>query len=414
MTTLPSTPPLDPVTLMFSVALLALLMAGVSAALARSLPSQKAALQAWSQALAVGSAAFLLYFLRGHVPFLLSFVLGNLLILLLAALCLRAYALLASEPMPWGRALALLAFGLSGVALQGLGSKLLVAFTVSIALAALLLLMVRCIQRLRHPRPLTLARGTQAVYLLLAVALLVRAALALVGDGGSVALGSAAAPQIFVLLAGGVFFAAGTLSFVSMAQELQRREIEESARRDPLTGVYNRAALFEIVAELKRQPDAPACAVVMFDIDHFKAINDSHGHGAGDLAIAYAARLIAASARISDVVARYGGDEFCVILRNSGEAEAAQFARRAVEEARKQSLRIDGGQSIKLTFSAGYAARVAGSKNDGAPSVETLIERADRALYAAKQGGRDRAHALEAFAGLVSAAVLAQQVGSAS
>jgi diguanylate cyclase (GGDEF)-like protein len=252
------------------------------------------------------------------------------------------------------------------------------------------------------------------VYLVLAAALLVRAALALVDDGASVALRSAAAPQVFVLLAGGVFFAAGTLSFVSMAQELRRREIEESARRDPLTGVYNRAALFEIVAELKRQADAPACAVVMFDIDHFKAINDSHGHGAGDLAIAYAARLIAASARISDVVARYGGDEFCVILRNSGEAEAAQFARRAVEEARKHTLRIDGRQSITLTLSAGYAARAAGgSGNDEVPSVETLIERADRALYAAKEGGRDRAQTLEALAGLVSVAVLSQQLGSA-
>jgi diguanylate cyclase (GGDEF)-like protein len=361
--------------------------------------------------MATGSAAFLLYFLRGHVPMWLSFVLGNLLMLLLAALCLRAYARLAGEAVPWGGIFALLAFGLTGVALHGMVSKLLVAFTVSIALAALLLLMVRSIERLHRPKPLQLARGTQAVYLVLAAALMLRATLALVDDGASVALRSSAAPQIFVLLAGGVFFAAGTLSFVSMAQELRRREIEESARRDPLTGIYNRAALFELVAELKRQPAAQACAVVMFDIDHFKAINDGHGHGAGDLAIAYAARIIASSARISDVVARYGGDEFCVILRNSGAAEAAQFARRTVEEARKQALRIDEQQSIKLTLSAGYAARTAGTA--GAVDVEALIEQADRALYAAKQGGRDRAHSIEALAGLVAAAALTQAATSA-
>lgn len=407
-TTLPT---LDPRTLLFSVSLAALLMSAICAALARSLPNQRVALNAWSRAMAVGCAAFLLYFLRGHVPFLLSFVVGNLLILLLAALCLRAYAGLAGEQPPWRAMVALLLLGMSGVLLRSFADMPLVVVTVSLAIAGMLVLMVRVIGRMQGQRPLPLARSARIVYGVLAAALLLRALLAFVGDGSTVALNSAAAPQVFVLLAGGVFFAAGTLSFVSMAQELQRREVEESARRDPLTGIYNRSALFEIVAELKRQPGSPACAVVMFDIDHFKAINDSHGHGAGDLAIAYAARIIASSARISDVVARYGGDEFCVILRNSGAAEAAQFARRTVEEARKQALRIDEQQSIKLTLSAGYAARTAGTA--GAVDVEALIEQADRALYAAKQGGRDRAHSIEALAGLVAAAALTQAATSA-
>jgi diguanylate cyclase (GGDEF)-like protein len=137
----------------------------------------------------------------------------------------------------------------------------------------------------------------------------------------------------------------------------------------------------------------------MVDIDHFKKINDNHGHAAGDLVLAQAARRIAGAVRISDTVGRYGGEEFCVLLPGFDEQQAADVASRLVDEAARQSIRLANGATVRYTLSAGYAVGNSQPLADGpGEALVDVIERADQALYRAKHQGRNRALAADAAA----------------
>jgi diguanylate cyclase (GGDEF)-like protein/PAS domain S-box-containing protein len=156
---------------------------------------------------------------------------------------------------------------------------------------------------------------------------------------------------------------------------------------DHLTGVANRRAFFEAAElELTRNRRTPRpIALVLFDADHFKQINDRHGHPAGDCVLRQLGAALSLTFRQVDVVARVGGEEFAVLLPSStldGAAAVAERLRRLVES---QPVICDG-VSIAYTVSAGIAAVDAGDTID----LDTLIKRADRALYAAKANGRNR------------------------
>jgi diguanylate cyclase len=170
-------------------------------------------------------------------------------------------------------------------------------------------------------------------------------------------------------------------------RQLQASLVREqiNASTDPLTGVPNRLAYEQRVAlEFKRWKrfGRPLC-LVAWDIDHFKRINDSHGHQAGDAVIRAVARLLGQRIRETDFLARYGGEEFVMLLVDTA-PEAAMAVldklRRAIAE---QSVRVDGA-AVKVTASAGLA------EFRGAEDPEAVFARADRALYRAKQAGRNR------------------------
>lgn len=149
------------------------------------------------------------------------------------------------------------------------------------------------------------------------------------------------------------------------------------SRIDPLTGVGNRR-MFNDAYEAQFALDnryGNAFSLIMLDIDHFKEINDTRGHLHGDNALTSLGGLLAEAARGTDQVARYGGEEFTVILPETDRQEAAEFAERLRRQIEEQLL---------LTVSVG----VASSGDFG--SSETLLEAADRALYAAKEAGRNR------------------------
>jgi diguanylate cyclase len=163
-------------------------------------------------------------------------------------------------------------------------------------------------------------------------------------------------------------------------------EAKTQASLDPLTQLSNRAAFDE---HLDRLSDLgllfghPPC-LVMLDIDHFKSINDSFGHPAGDAVIKESAEcLVRAFLRKQDFVARYGGEEFAVLLVDTHSSGAVMLAERA-RGLVKERLISHHGRQISVTLSAGVAALVPG---EGALS---WLERADKALYSAKQQGRDR------------------------
>jgi diguanylate cyclase (GGDEF)-like protein len=124
--------------------------------------------------------------------------------------------------------------------------------------------------------------------------------------------------------------------------------------------------------------------LVVLDLDHFKAINDTHGHPAGDAVLAAVARVFAGQVRSIDRVARIGGEEFAVLLMVTGADEGLAVAKRIVEAVRALPVAVAGGATLRITVSAGVAALPAYGE------AETqLPETADQALYAAKRAGQD-------------------------
>jgi diguanylate cyclase (GGDEF)-like protein/putative nucleotidyltransferase with HDIG domain/PAS domain S-box-containing protein len=162
----------------------------------------------------------------------------------------------------------------------------------------------------------------------------------------------------------------------------QNEQLSAMAMKDPLTGCLNRRALFERLAGVwdeVRRYHYPV-SVMMIDVDHFKSVNDKHGHAAGDSVLQSVARVLQEQARATDIVARYGGEEFCFVLPHTaldGGEQVAERVRAAIE-----SMRIG---ELSVTASFGVAALTGG---DTAPQV--IMERADEALYAAKRSGRNR------------------------
>jgi diguanylate cyclase (GGDEF)-like protein len=171
---------------------------------------------------------------------------------------------------------------------------------------------------------------------------------------------------------------------------LQARRERDQAHRlaqfDPLTGVLNRRAILarlRVACADARQARHPL-AVLFLDLDHFKRINDSYGHTAGDSALAFVASAMQAELREMDWLGRYGGEEFLIVLPDASELLARNIAERI--RIRAASLRIHQGEvELRLTVSIGLALL-----DETTPTVESLIEHADSALYRAKAQGRNR------------------------
>lgn len=174
------------------------------------------------------------------------------------------------------------------------------------------------------------------------------------------------------------------------------RELERLATIDGLTGVFNRRAWLERARErleAGRRAGA-AMAVLMFDIDRFKQINDALGHDAGDRALCLVARELAAAAGEHELVGRYGGEEFCVLLSAADDASARRF------DAGLRA-RLAAASQAELGFVVSYSAGVSRCRG-GPDSLELMLRRADAALYRAKDAGRDRT--LDTGFGLLQAA----------
>jgi diguanylate cyclase (GGDEF)-like protein len=163
-----------------------------------------------------------------------------------------------------------------------------------------------------------------------------------------------------------------------------QRQLREQATRDALTGLWNRAMIQETLQrELARsQREDQALAVIMADLDHFKQINDTHGHLAGDAALRQTAERLQAVLRPYDMIGRYGGEEFLVVLPRCGMHAALSLAERLRHHVAAEPV-TEGSASIALTLSLGVAVW------DGVMTPQNLLWTADSALYAAKRAGRN-------------------------
>jgi diguanylate cyclase (GGDEF)-like protein len=186
----------------------------------------------------------------------------------------------------------------------------------------------------------------------------------------------------------GYIVAAGMFNFAFLSMVLLRllNQLRRHSRQDPLTGLLNRRALeVDLDREWKRfRRGGVSFAALAIDVDHFKAINDSHGHEAGDQVLVGLAQLLRGSARQVDIAARLGGEEFLLVLaeaESNGALEAAQRLRQRLAAAVFDGPKPD----VRVTVSIGVAIA---RPNDG--DVHAVLKRADAALYRAKAEGRDR------------------------
>lgn len=196
--------------------------------------------------------------------------------------------------------------------------------------------------------------------------------------------------NVLVLPAGGlVVFALWAFDRIYRRSFTYQRSVERLAGEDPLTGLANRrhfmtagSQLLESVRRYQR-----TAGILVIDLDHFKRINDQHGHGGGDTVLRALAQLLKDHRRGPDLPARLGGEEFAVLLPETDLGGAAAFAERL--RAALQTLRIslDGPPpaEVAVTMSVGVAACAPAD-----PSLEAVMHRADAALYRAKRGGRNR------------------------
>lgn len=383
---------LDNLTLLFVMALTSGLMALSLAA--TSSKGRRDGLMLWAAALAFESVAWGLAAMRVVIPLSWSVLLANLLMVVAQAIKLAAVYQYRGVNWPrWQAVLPIAAMLLLLVLLPAIDfrDRLIYSSLIYAGQIALLAHALRFDEDGRGGPAWRLIYGATVVML---PVMLLRIAFAIGSPANfsSPILGHSPNPAqlvVFVAIISGNLI--GALGFILLGKERAEREIRQLAMSDGLTGILNRRAFMdraeqEMASALRnRQP----LSLLMFDIDHFKRINDEYGHAAGDTVLIEISRLISQRLRKQDSFGRYGGEEFCVLLPGTdrdGAWTLAEGLREAVASAR---LAV-GANSVSVTISIGIGiceAKCAECKADFA----SMLNDADRALYQGKVAGRNRA-----------------------
>ena len=197
--------------------------------------------------------------------------------------------------------------------------------------------------------------------------------------------------QALTYLVAGMSAIASSFAFLLLHQERAEAQALRLATLDPLTGAYNRRTFHEIAErEMSRARRAgQPLSIIMLDIDHFRALNEKHGHRTGDQVLQSLAEVLRKALRKEDMLVRYGGEEFLVLLPEVPGPGAVIVAGRLRKAVAGEELQA-GELRFPLTVSAGVAARL----DEGPESVDTLVARAEEALALAKRRGRNRVVAL--------------------
>ncbi len=341
----------------------------------------------WAMGLLLGGAGYALYLLRGSIPDVLSGVLGNALLSAMFCSLIAAVQCFQGRTPRW---LGLLpAPVLMAALMAGLPPDLPLRVTLSNALLAAQALWLLWI--LRAPGAATHGRGAcllmAGVGLQAALLLARSAASAALGQQGvTTMLGGTVQTLTFMVMFNALLVA--SMGFVFMGKEHADERNRRLAAQDELTGVANRrsiiAALDRDVARSQRTREP--LALMMIDVDHFKQVNDRFGHLAGDAVLRNVASVLRQRVRAQDIVGRYGGEEFLVVLPDTTREGAYQLALQLCAAVQNTPC-LRGGESIAVTVSIG----VFGGRLEPEDHWDLLLHAADSALYRAKQAGRNRA-----------------------
>lgn len=193
---------------------------------------------------------------------------------------------------------------------------------------------------------------------------------------------------VLVAIVGGLAFKGmRLLDRLTREREQLVTELRSASQTDLLTGLYNRRGFEAAAAALLGNNRSRPVAIVLFDLDHFKKINDQYGHDIGDLVLRKVADIAKRNFRSIDLLVRHGGEEFLALLPDVTKQEAARVAERVRAAVEEEQIALLGGGMVAITASFGCAARSHSARGD---QFEDLIKKADMALYAAKASGRNR------------------------
>ena len=375
--------------------LVMIILSSLAAALAMAVVTwgkRREGVELWALGLLLNAVAYTLFAGRGHIPALLSIVLGN--VLLCGVFTSLAAALLQFQ----GRRLPWPAMAVTPV-LMAIGMAWFIDdYAARVVVAGLLLgaLNLWALWILFSRREYAAGRGAWLVMAALALQALVFLVRVVVvgGSDQQASLMQSSGVQTLTFSTTFIELMVATMGFIFMARDRADENNRRLAALDPLTGVANRraaiTALDRDVARAVRTRES--ISVMMVDIDHFKRVNDQYGHPVGDQVLCSVVNLLRERLRSQDLVSRYGGEEFLVVLPDTDLIGAHQLARQLCESVAGARYRNEG-KDISVTVSIG----VFGGRLEPGDSWDMLISAADRALYRAKELGRNRVEAAVAL-----------------
>lgn len=382
--------PFDPATMLIMIALASATMA---CALGFMHNTRREGLGLWALALVLQSGAFTLYALRDVAPAWASVVLANVLLAMTFSLALGAVAQYHGRPLPWLQMAwpVPLVGVLYCLNLDDDHARVLIAGVLQPLQLSLLVWALWRPSAPVHNRGavlLTLGCGMEAALITTRATLV-----AFFGVNGS--LLHPGTMQSVVYIAAFVVVIFVSLGFVLMTKDRADAQNAYLAWHDSLTGLVNRraiqSALERDTARALRQ--GTPYAVLLLDIDHFKAINDCYGHLAGDAMLRHVADTLQQRIRTQDMAGRYGGEELVVLLPDTAMSGALTLAMDLCQHI-GQSVCLWQGHALRVTVSVGVCAGTLQAGDNG----DRLIALADQAMYQAKQRGRNRVQAIDSTA----------------
>jgi diguanylate cyclase (GGDEF)-like protein len=354
----------------------------------RSYPAFEAA-RFWTGAAFAAAAGAAVPMLRMFVDSLLPLLAGGTVLIFAACLAAMGIKRFYGEPVTWRGTALITGLSFAGIAffIFGYDSETMRILVYSVGQSLPLVLTLKLLMSRQDGRINPGARLAGMVAILILGIYGLRAGFKLLHIGGEVSFVHFSGPQSVMVLVLMFLSMAWNFGFLLMAIDRLRNEVADLALLDDLTGVANRRHLMQRLTEecARSERSRESFALLVIDLDGFKAINDTHGHAAGDACLQHFTLMVQTRLRPGDMLARTGGDEFCVVLPASTLRDGAMIARRIVDVCREDAAACVGPE-IPVAVSIGVAQWT----SEIGVFPDRLIAAADHALYVAKKEGKNR------------------------